>query len=362
VDSGRRTADVEGTHGQLGAGFADGLRRDHADRFAALHQPPGGQVASVARHADAALGFAGQYGADFDTLDTGCLNGRRQFFGDLLVDADDHVALIVALIFQHDAVAQSLDDFAGFDDGLHVDAFGGAAIVFADDHVLRHVHQAAREVARIGRLQRGVRQTLAGAVGGDEVLQDVEAFTEIGRDGGLDDLARRLGHQPAHTGKLADLLFRTARTRVGHDVNRVEVTAGAVVLFHRREHLIGNLFGNLAPDFDDLVVAFAVRDGAVLILIFHQHHFLLGGPHQRGLLARHHHVVDADGDPGARGVQEAQRLDLVQHVDGDMQPELEVAVLHQLRQPFLLQKAVDERHVLGQVVVEDDAADRGVHI
>ena len=43
-----RSADVERTHGQLRARLADGLRRDHADRFAALHQPSGGQVAAVA--------------------------------------------------------------------------------------------------------------------------------------------------------------------------------------------------------------------------------------------------------------------------------------------------------------------------
>src|ERR1035441_6087223 len=83
-------------------------------------------------------------------------------------------------------------------------------------------------------------------------IAPVEAFSEVRRDRGFDDLARRLGHQPAHTGKLADLLFGTARAGVGHDVNRVEVAAGAVVLFHRREHLIGDLFGDLAPDFDDL--------------------------------------------------------------------------------------------------------------
>src|ERR1017187_9469932 len=244
VDARRRATDVEGTHGQLRAGFADGLRRDDTDRFAAFHQPPGSQVAAVAGHADTALGLAGQHGANLDALDAGCLNRRRQFFGDLLVDLDDHVAFVIALIFQrhaaHDAVAQGFDVFAGFDDRLHVDAFGGAAIVFADDHVLRHVHQAACEVARIGRLQRGIRQTLAGAVRGDKVLQHIEAFAEVRRDGGLDDLARRLGHQTAHTGKLADLLFRTARAGVGPDVDRVEVAARAVVLFHRREHLVGD--------------------------------------------------------------------------------------------------------------------------
>ncbi len=128
ADSGRRSTDVERTHGELRARFADGLRRDHADRFAALHQPSGGQVAAVARDANAALRFAGQHRADLDALDTGRLNRRRQVFGDLLVDADDDVAFVVLLIFErhaaHDAVAQRLDDFAGFDDRLDVDAFG----------------------------------------------------------------------------------------------------------------------------------------------------------------------------------------------------------------------------------------------
>ena len=48
ADTGRRAADVERTHGELRAGFADGLRRDDAHRFAALDQPAGGQVAAVA--------------------------------------------------------------------------------------------------------------------------------------------------------------------------------------------------------------------------------------------------------------------------------------------------------------------------
>ncbi len=41
----------------------------------------------------------------------------------------------------------------------------------------------------------------------------------------------------------------------------------------------------LRPDFDDLVVALAVGDGAVLILAFNRHHFLFGVPHQAGLFA-----------------------------------------------------------------------------
>ena len=135
--------------------------------------------------------------------------------------------------------------------------------------------------------------------------------------GCLDDLARRLGHQAAHTGKLADLLFRSARAGVGHDVNRVEVAAGAVVLFHGLEHFFRNAFGDLGPDFDDLVVAFALGDGAFLILRHNFDHGLFGVADQAGLFAGDDHVVDADGNSGARGVEEAQRLHLVEHVDGD---------------------------------------------
>ena len=105
-----------------------------------------------------------------------------------------------------------------------------------------------------------------------------------------------------------------------------------------------------------------MRDGAVLILVFYQHHFLFGIAHQTGLLARHHHVVDPDRNPGARRVQEAKRLDFVQHMHGDVQPKPQVAVLDHLRQALFLEQTVDIRHVLRQVVVEDHAADRGIHI
>jgi hypothetical protein len=56
----------------------------------------------------------------------------------------------------------------------------------------------------------------------DEVLLHGEAFAEVRRDRRLDDLPRRLGHEAAHAGELPDLLLRSARAGVGHDVHRVE--------------------------------------------------------------------------------------------------------------------------------------------
>src|SRR4030095_3915942 len=106
--------------------------------------------------------------------------------------------------------AQRLDALALLDDGAGFDAVHRAAIDLVDDHVLRDVHETPPEVARVGRLERRIGEALTGAVGRDEVLHHFEAFTEVRRDRRLDDLTRRLRHQAAHAGELADLLLRSA--------------------------------------------------------------------------------------------------------------------------------------------------------
>ena len=63
--------------------------------------------------------------------------------------------------------------------GFHGQAVIGAAIEFGDDRVLGDVDQTTGQVARVRRLQRRVRETLAGAVGRVEVLETVQAFLEV---------------------------------------------------------------------------------------------------------------------------------------------------------------------------------------
>ena len=136
---------------------------------------------------------------------------------------------------------------AGIDDGAHLDAELGAAIVLRDDAVLRHVDQTTRQVAGVRGLQRGVREALAGAVGRVEVFEHRQAFLEVGNDRRLDDLARRLGHQAAHAGELAHLRRRTARAGMRHHVDRVDLGFAALRLLLGRgdflHHLLGDFFG-----------------------------------------------------------------------------------------------------------------------
>src|ERR1700730_6158005 len=56
----RCAADVEGAHRQLGAGFADRLRRDDADGFAVVDRRATGKIAAIALAADAVDKLAGQ--------------------------------------------------------------------------------------------------------------------------------------------------------------------------------------------------------------------------------------------------------------------------------------------------------------
>ena len=310
----------------------------------------------------AAARFAGEHRADAHALDAGVLNLGRHVFGDLCVDpgqdlSGDRVENVFKGDAADDAFAQPFDDVARLGDRLRPDAFDGSAIGFRDDHVLRHVNQTARQVARIGGLERRVGQAFARAVRGDEVLQHVQTLAEIGADRGLDDFARRLGHQAAHTGELPDLLLVTARAGIGHDQDRIQLAGFLLAPLHFAEHLVGDLFGHFRPDGDDLVVAFAVSDHAVLVLLLDFDHFVLGVRDQGRFARRRDHVVNADRNAGLRRVEESELFQAVEHLDGDLMPQAQKAVVDQALQPFLLERAVDVRHFFRKMVVEHHAPD-----
>src|SRR5262245_453367 len=361
-DAARGAADVEGPHRELGARLADRLRGDDAHRLAELGQPSGAEVAPVAHDADAALGVAGQSRPDAHPLQAGVLDLLRQLLGDLAVGLDDdlvrqRVADVLGGDAAEDAVAQRLDDVTALDQRRGVDVFHGAAVVLADDDVLRDVDQPPRQVAGVGRLQCGVGQTLAGAVGRGEVLEDREALAEVRRDRRLDDLAARLGHETAHAGQLTDLLLAASGAGVGHHVDRVELAA-LLAAFQLAEHLLGDELGDVRPDVDDLVVALTVGDDAVLVLLLDFVHLFACGRDLPLLRRRDVHVVDADRETGQGRVAEAEVLQLVQEVHGRLIAERVVAAPDQRCDLLLLELLIHEPELLRNDLVQQGAADR----
>ena len=221
------TADMECAHRQLGAGLADGLGGDHADRLADVDQVSACQITPVAHRADPVAGLAVDRGAHLDLVHTQVL----ELLAPALIEQgagrdQDVLALGIHHVGGHHApeyaALQGLHDVAALDHGLHHHAIGGSAVVLGDHQVLGDVHQAAREVTGVGGLECGVGESLARTVRGNEVLQYVQALAEVRGNGGLDDRAVRLGHQATHARQLANLGSRAPGPGVGHHVDGVE--------------------------------------------------------------------------------------------------------------------------------------------
>src|SRR5262249_40833759 len=138
-------------------------------------------------------------------------------------------------------------------------ALFGAAVVVTGDDVLGNVDAPPGQVARVGRPEGGGGETLAGAVGRDEVLEDRHPFPEVAPDRDVDDPARRVGHQAAHRAELADVALVSAGTRRGHHRDRP-------VGLERLHHVVGQRARRLLPDVDDLLVALVLGDEAALEL------------------------------------------------------------------------------------------------
>src|SRR5581483_1544131 len=227
--AGGDTADMEGAHGQLGAGLADRLGGDDADGVADLGEPVGGGIDAVALGVDAEGAGRGERRHDFDALEAGILDLAGDFLGDEVAGADEQfggvqrIVDVVARAASDDALAQADDFVVTLENGLFPDAVAGGAIVLADDDVHGHVAEFAREVAGVGGLEGGVGQALAGAVGGDEVFEHGQALAEGRENRPLNDFAGGLGHQAAGAAELAHLLLVAARARVHHDVDGIDL-------------------------------------------------------------------------------------------------------------------------------------------
>src|SRR4030095_9525683 len=129
---------------------------------------PAREVAAVAADAHALARRAREHRADLHPLEAVFFYLRALCRVDEIVPLHDHVvAERIADVLERDApedaVAEALDDLATLDERRHLDAVERAAVLLGDDGVLRDVDEAAREVARVGGLERRVGEALARA-------------------------------------------------------------------------------------------------------------------------------------------------------------------------------------------------------
>ena len=207
-------------------------------------------------------------------------------------------------------------------------------------------------------------------MGRDEVLQHIQAFTEVGRDGCFNDRAVRLGHQTAHASQLSNLRSRAASARVGHHVDRVErflLNFFAVAIYrflfaqlvhhHFRDGITG-----LAPDVNHFVVTLARSHQARDILLLDVFDFFFCVRNDCAFFGRHQHVVNANRDARTCGQTKTVLQQLVGKHHGLFQAALAKRGVDQLGDFFFLQSFVDvfKSQALGQDFRKQCTAHGGV--
>ena len=80
-----------------------------------------------------------------------------------------------------------------------------------------------------------------------------------------------------------------------------------------------------------------------MILLLNLHDFVFGGFYELRLVTGDQHVVNADGDAGLGGVQEAKFLQLIEHQNRALNTVAQVNVVNELLHALLLQQAINER-------------------
>src|SRR5260221_5676870 len=339
-------ADMEGPRGERGARLAGRLGGDAPDRLADIDDRAAGEIAPIALAADADRRLAGQHRADADGVDARAFDPLDLLLVDQCAGFDDDIARqriehVDRCGATEDAVGERGDHLAAIDDGAHGETARGTAILLGDDRVLRDVDETARQVARIRRLERGVSETLAGAVRRVEVLENGQTFLEVRDDRRLDDLTRRLGHQAAHAGELLDLRRRAASAGIRHHpyrIDRLALLRGADDL----HHLLGDLLGAARPHVDHLVVFLALGDQAVEILLLVFLDLGLRVMDELLLGLRHDEIVLAERDASLAGMLETKRHQLVAEDDGLLLTRVTVDLIDQVADLLFGQQPVEQ--------------------
>ena len=360
------TTDVERTQSQLRTRLADGLCRDDADHLALLYHAGRGQVAAVALGADAVARLAGEHRADFNRLERRLLDCLGNILGNLLAGLAEHLARqgvddVVKRRTAQNAVVERLYHVVVALDGRSRQTTQRTAVLLVDNHVLSHVDQTARQITGVGRLQGGIGKTLSGTVRRDEVLEHRQTLLEVRENRVLDDLlatldARllRLGHQTTHTAQLTNLLLRTTGSRVEHHVDRVETV---LVLDQRINHGLRQLGVDVGPDVDNLVVSLVVGNQTHVVVLHDGVGTLVTLGHELLLLLGDDDRVEVERQTALEGHAVTHVLDVVEEV-GHL---VGTGLLHHhgddVTQRALGQNLVDVTHLLGNHLVEEDAAD-----
>ncbi len=205
---------------------------------------------------------------------------------------------------------------------------------------------------------------------GDEVLQYVQTFTEVGDNRRLNNGAVWTGHQATHTGQLTNLRRGTTSARVSVHKDRVERILFLFLAFfigHKLftdtfHHRLGYQVVRPGPDIDDFVVFLARSHQTGGKLGFNLLNFFFRTADDAGLLFRNGEVIHTNGGTGFGGEVITHVHQAVSEDNGRFQAHHAVAIVDHRRDGLFHHRTVDllERNALGSNLPQQHTAHRGI--
>ena len=240
-------------------------------------------------------------------------------------------------------------------------------VSLTDNQFLGNVYQTSGQVTGVGGTKSCIGQTLTCTMGGHEVFQYVQTFTEVGLDGQLDSMTCCISHQTTHTGQLFDLFIRTTGTGIGHHED-------IVVFIQTGQQLMGQRIIGLFPGLNDLFITFFVCDQTTFVVSGDLIYSILCLLDQLRFFRRHGHIGNGYGHGCSCGVVITGSLDIIQYlcclgstvgIDNLFQDLFQLFLTYMeidLRlQRVLFDGTIHEAQILRQDLIEQKASQRSLN-
>ena len=230
-------------------------------------------------------------------IDDGCSEHAAQHFGTNLLRAGAQLCFTQTVPLLHQV--------AGMD----------IAVVFPYDNVLRHIDQTTGQITGVCRTQCGISQAFTGAVAGDKVFQNGQAFTEVRLYRTVNDTTGRIRHQASHTGQLFDLVNTAAGAGICHHSNRVELIR-RVGFFQQVCHIIRRFI----PNIYNFLITFVIGHQAAAVHCLRPVNLLFRILDNLLLALWYMDIGHRNGNAGIAGIVVTHFLYDIQYVGGTQVP------------------------------------------
>ena len=309
---GSDTTGMEGTHGQLGTRFTDGLCCNDTNGFADGNNVAVCQIQTIALCTYTLLCLTAQnrtngnafYARFYDLLCIGL--GEHLFLGEEQF-AGCFIPQIVYQVPTNQTFCQRFDQFVAVADFVNFQAFCCTAVFFPDNDFLGNIYQTTCQVTRVSGTKSRIGQALTCTTRGNEVFQDVQTFTVVGTNWHFDGSTRCIGDQSTHAGELTNLRNTTTGTGVCHHEDRVKLAQTSL-------QCSGNIVSCLVPDIDKLLGFFSRGNITIFILCGDIGNFSVCFFQNALLCLRDFCIADSNGDRSLCGIFKASCLDFIQNL------------------------------------------------